>query len=503
MLEHLDKKIKSLLNQADFLTLCTCVDGNPSGANVYFAHDGFELYFFTFNPSRKAEQIRFNPRVHCVVRPDGLDGIRELQIDGYAQPIHDPAEINKARELILEVTVAFKDYMDDEFLIKNKVVSYYKIKPTVIKYVDFYAPTQFEWREFPEHCESTAKALCGGLQRGLMRYLWAVRAPFFSASLVPLLLGAAVAFYQFGQLHWPVFWWSLLGVLLAHAGANIANDYGDHLSRNDELNPFFTPFNGGSRMIQAGLMAAPKMLALGCLCFMAAILIGLHLNNLLHGRVFAPSPLLWTGVCGIALGVFYTLGPFRLSYRGWGDVAVMLGFGPVIVLGAQYVQQQALQPQTLWTPLPALLISVPLALLVGLILFINSFQDYQADRAVGKRTWVVRTAEGGAVADYRKPFRIYAAVMLLTFSYIFLYGLAARYSDSIGTPWVWLALLAGVPAYYAVRHGQRWLKQWESDSADRRRLLYELLPVNVLTIATHLAAGLLLALGFFIDRGLR
>ncbi|GIT66420.1 MAG: hypothetical protein Ct9H300mP24_7980 [Candidatus Neomarinimicrobiota bacterium] len=40
--------------------------------------------------------------------------------------------------------------MNDEFLIENDVVGYYKIKPTVIKYVDFYAEKQFEWMEgFP------------------------------------------------------------------------------------------------------------------------------------------------------------------------------------------------------------------------------------------------------------------------------------------------------------------------------------------------------------------
>ena len=501
-MEDIDIKIKSLLDQADFLTLCTCVDGNPSGANVYFANDGFDLYFFTFNSSRKAEQIRFNPRVQCVVRPDGLDGIRELQIDAYAEPVRDLAGMAKARELILKVTAAFKDYMDDEFLLKNKVIGYYKIKPTVIKYVDFYAPTQFEWREFPEHRQTNSRAILVGALHRAKFYLRAVRAPFFTASLGPLLLGAAVAFYQFGQLHWPVFWWSLLGVILAHAGANVANDYGDHLSRNDEYNQFFTPFNGGSRMIQAGLMSVPKMLVLSSACFCAAIMIGLHLNNLLHGSFFTPSPLLWTGVCGIALGVFYTLGPVRLSYIGWGDVAVMLGFGPVIVLGAHYVQQQILLPQMAWSPLPALLASVPLALLVGLILFINSFQDYQADRAVGKRTWVVRTAEGGDAADYRKPFRIYTAVMLLTFAYIVLYGAMALHSGSLGTPWVWLALLAGIPAYFAIRQGRQWLAQWESPSPNRRHLLYQLIPVNVLTIGTHLAVGVLLTLGFLIGRSL-
>jgi 1,4-dihydroxy-2-naphthoate octaprenyltransferase len=178
----------------------------------------------------------------------------------------------------------------------------------------------------------------------------------------------------------------------------------------------------------------------------------------------------------------------------------MLGFGPVIVLGAHYVQQQALSADTPWMPLAALLASVPLALLVGLILFINGFQDYQADRAVGKRTLVVRTAEGGTIADYRKPFAIYTAVMLLTFGYIFALGLAAPATDGIGTRWIWLALLPSVLAYLAIRKGRQWLKRWYSDDADRRKLPYQLLPVNVLTIVTHLAVGLLLTLAFLIAR---
>ena len=95
------------------------------------------IYFFTFNPTRKATQIAFNPHVQCVIRPENEEGIKELQIDGFAEKITDNHEKEKAKQLILNVTKAFESYMNDEFLIENDVVGYYKIKPTVIKYVDF------------------------------------------------------------------------------------------------------------------------------------------------------------------------------------------------------------------------------------------------------------------------------------------------------------------------------------------------------------------------------
>ena len=43
----LKEKCFDLLQRSDFLTLATSVSGNPSVANVYFANDGFDIYFFT------------------------------------------------------------------------------------------------------------------------------------------------------------------------------------------------------------------------------------------------------------------------------------------------------------------------------------------------------------------------------------------------------------------------------------------------------------------------
>jgi len=77
MNQELDKKILNIMDKAMFLTLGTSVGGNTSASNVYFERDGWDLYFFTFHPTRKAEQIRVNPKVQFVIRPDSSEGIKE------------------------------------------------------------------------------------------------------------------------------------------------------------------------------------------------------------------------------------------------------------------------------------------------------------------------------------------------------------------------------------------------------------------------------------------
>ena len=89
----LDKKIEGILDQADRMFLATSVDGISSGASVFFARDGHDLLFFTFNPSRKAEQIRVNPSVQVVIWPKSQEGIRGLQIEGACHLIRNPEEI--------------------------------------------------------------------------------------------------------------------------------------------------------------------------------------------------------------------------------------------------------------------------------------------------------------------------------------------------------------------------------------------------------------------------
>ncbi|MDH3715060.1 MAG: UbiA family prenyltransferase [Gammaproteobacteria bacterium] len=494
---HLDSDIDAILDSAKRMFIATSVDGNSSGASVFFARDGVDLLFFTFNPSRKAEQIRTNPRVQVAIWPADQSGIRGLQIEGNCELIKDTDARQRAREAILQVTTAFKDYMDDEFLTRNNVVGYYRIKPITVKLVDFHSSTQFQWREFPENRVSAWRELVNAVGSRTLLWLRALRAPFFTATLIPVLLGALIAYGDqrtagiTADWDWSRFWLVVIGALCAHAGTNLANDFGDHLSRNDEWNKVPSPFNGGSRVIQAGLLAPWKIALAAVLCLVAVIAIGLRLNTTIGGSPLAPTPLLGVGLLGCLLGAAYTLGPYRLSYRGWGELAIALGFGPVMVLGAHYVMTAGVFPTWQW--MAPLLASLPIALLVTMIVWINEFQDVPADRKAGKQTWLVRTAytADGSI-HYERPLRIYQHLGVASLVLILLLAFLGFAAPSLGTPFALLALPGLLLGVYAMRTTRRWLPKWNAPDADRQRLPYELLAANAATIGMHFVTGILL-----------
>ncbi|MFC1480622.1 UbiA family prenyltransferase [Candidatus Neomarinimicrobiota bacterium] len=503
----LDQRIEDILSTADRMFLATSVDGNSSGSTVFFGRDGDDLVFFTFHPTRKAEQIRMNPNVQVVIWPKGQEGIRELQIDARAYKITDTDEQLGARELVLATTTAFQEFMDDEFLKKNNVVGYYRVKPSVIKYVDFHADEKFKWKELPQNYISAFADLAGSFLRRLGLWLRAVRAPFFTAAIVPVLLGAVIASWNLAAAaatnlwDWSTFWLVLAGAIMAQAGTNLSNDYFDHTSRNDEWNKVSSPFNGGSRMIQAGLMPAWKVLFAAIVAFAGCVVIGLNLNSAITGTLFGNSPLLWAGIIGVSLGLLYTMAPVRLGYHGLGEIAIALGFGPVIVLGSHYV---LMHPHLAvsgapWAWQAPLLASIPVALLVMLIVWINQFQDVPADAMAGKRTWVVRlvkTEDG--ISHYEKPFAYWWGFNVLAFAFVALIGVIGFIRPDLGTPFAFISLLPFILIVMARRTGKAWIKRWNEAGADRQKLPYELLQVNVTSIGVHLLTGLLLVLGYWL-----
>src|SRR4029453_9056652 len=82
-------------------------------------------------------------------------------------------------------------------------------------------------------------------------------------------------------------------------------------------------------------------------------------------------------------------------YRGLGEIAVALGFGPMMLLGAYVVQTEGALS---WEPFVA---SIPVALLVALILYVNEIPDRRGDARAGKRTLPVRFGRPTIVAGYR------------------------------------------------------------------------------------------------------
>ncbi|MFA4843240.1 MAG: 1,4-dihydroxy-2-naphthoate octaprenyltransferase, partial [Candidatus Omnitrophota bacterium] len=216
-------------------------------------------------------------------------------------------------------------------------------------------------------------------------WLKAARAPFLTATVVPVVLGAAVAWSEAGRFNLFNFLLTLIGIIFIHTATNLANDYFDHKTGNDWLNKTPTPFSGGSRVIPEKLISPRGVLIFSLSCFILGSLIGLWINYRLGTNV-----VLFMGIVGVFCGFFYTASPVRIGYTGFGELIVGLCFGPLVVMGSYYAQALSFSWAAFWA-------SIPVGILIGLVLYINEFPDYDADKAVNKRTAVVTLGREKAV----------------------------------------------------------------------------------------------------------
>ena len=89
-------------------------------------------------------------------------------------------------------------------------------------------------------------------------YLLATRPQFFTAVIIPAILGTAIAFKVTSEFNGLYFTITLATLLLCHGSINILNDYFDHKNGTDEINTErLSPFTGGSRVIQDKILT-PK-----------------------------------------------------------------------------------------------------------------------------------------------------------------------------------------------------------------------------------------------------
>lgn len=232
----------------------------------------------------------------------------------------------------------------------------------------------------------------------------ATRPKFLVASVAPVLVGSAAGLAVSGTFQPVLFVLALLAIMALHAGANVANDYFDHVSGNDWLNKNPTPFSGGRRFIQQGILSPRTTLltAIGCLAIGAGI--GLVII-LLTRSIF----ILVLGLVGLLGGYFYTARPIQLGYKCVGEFVIALLFGLLPVYGSYYLQTEAIDAVPLT---PAVIVSI----LIFLVILVNEFPDSVADAAVNKRTLIVRFGVPVGVWIYRTALIVsfaVAAVMLI------------------------------------------------------------------------------------------
>lgn len=294
--------------------------------------------------------------------------------------------------------------------------------------------------------------------RSLTRLLpKATRARFLGHTLVPVLLGTVVAYWQgaFDGLRFAV---AAVAAVTLHLSANAFNDVADHLRGVDPANLTPTPFSGGSRAIQLGLLGWRDMIVIAGTLGLVGVGLGLWLVTL------AGWPVLALGLIGVVLGYAYSGKPFELASRGWGEATAALVFGPLITAGAFAVQTGTVTSEVL-------AVGLPVGLLMAAQLYLNELPDAPWDARMGKRTLVVRL---GAKAPWGQAVFLAAAYVSLV--------------AVVAAGWLPVPALLGLAtlpvAFWIQRRvGDRW-----QDPED-------LVTVQQVTLLTHAATGALITGG--------
>ena len=300
----------------------------------------------------------------------------------------------------------------------------------------------------------------------LASWLFIVRAPFLSVTIVAVLIGALAAplLAPGTNLNLGLLLVTLLGASLAHLGANTTNDYFDWRSGvDDRNNDYVAPYSGGSWMIQLGVISPSTMLKVSVSLYALAAGIALYLV----AAVGIAPQLLALALAGAAIGVLYSAPPVRLASRGIGELSIALAFGLLLVAGSTLVQTGTFESR-------ALLAGIPTGLLTACIIWVNQFPDAVSDAAGGKRTLVVRL-------NLAKSRFVYVALWVLSEL-----ALAALVISKV-LPIQALLALASVPmgAYLTVLLFQRYRSR-------------DIKAVMAGTINLHLASGALTCLGLWL-----
>jgi 1,4-dihydroxy-2-naphthoate octaprenyltransferase len=299
----------------------------------------------------------------------------------------------------------------------------------------------------------------------LLEVWWkAFRFHFTSASFMPGILGGMIAWTIDGKFLPGYFLLVMLGLILNHMALNMTDDYYDfrHL-----VDVFATdgknPYTGGSGLLSSGLIQPQRMRQVFVTFYLIAIGIGVFL-----GVMRGPFILLLLAI-GFFCAYFYTAPPIRFGYRGLGEFAQLLCFGPGIGIGAYFVQAQRISWEAFWGTLP-----------FGIMLFamitINEIPDYFEDRRGGKLNLVVRFGrETGIWLFIASVLSAYAVILV---------GVVLGRIPILGL----ISLLTLPIAYKTISILRAYYQE-----------PIKMAPANLGMICTHNFTAILLALAYFIE----
>jgi len=197
----------------------------------------------------------------------------------------------------------------------------------------------------------------------------------FGVACIPLIVATAVAYATTGLFHVSTFLVQCISSIFIIVWLNVTNDVFDSETGVDKEKVESVVNRTGDR--DALFWVANGLLAIGIALFVGVIL---------QTRQYCAGAML---LAAVSIGYIYQGPPFRLSYKGLGEVLCFFAFGPLatnaffLIQSGMHVTELLAHPLAIWT-------SVLLGLTTSNILLNSHYHQVQTDSSTGKLSPAVR-----------------------------------------------------------------------------------------------------------------
>ena len=260
------------------------------------------------------------------------------------------------------------------------------------------------------------------MRRKSLRVMWRLFRPHtLTASFIPVLIGSALAWRVTGHLYAMLLLAMLVASTLIQAATNMFNEYFDYVRGLDTVDSV-----GIAGAITQDGVRPKTILRIAVASLVVATLLGVYICALSSWWVAA------MGVLSMLIGYLYTGGPYPIAATPFGEIFAGGFMGSGIILLSCFIQQKFVNGYDV-------LVSIPLAILIGAILTSNNIRDLEGDRNNGRRTLAILLGHDMAVQFL---------ACALAAANLWMVALVA-----VGTlsPWTLLVLGSLVPSIAAIR----------------------------------------------------
>lgn len=244
-------------------------------------------------------------------------------------------------------------------------------------------------------------------------YLSALRPWSFSTSLIPLLLGTALGYKEINEVNLFVFFFTAIAILSVHGAGNLVNTYYDFKRGIDSKKSDDRTLVDQKLSPQEVASFGACLYAIGCASVLCICLTS-------KASVEHIALVFFGGLSGSFL---YT-GGIGLKYHAFGDIVIILSFGPVAVMFTFICQTGLLKLLPFWY-------AIPVVLITEAIVHANNSRDAENDMAANVTTVAIML---GPTASY------ILFCFLLFIPYIIIVVLGVNFSKAFFLPFLTLTV---------------------------------------------------------------